>query len=505
MSTRLTRNGGDGGDDVGDVGGGGEGCGEGCGDVGARRADGGVRGDGGGDDDGGDDGGDGGGDGGDGGGDGGGDVGDGGGDVGDGGDGDVASHVLSAVDEVAERVLSFLPAKTLLACSTVCRLWSCTVRRILRHRQRMEWAAVGATVSNQDPSQHALLPCLAQHLKTAWSVPRLALYLADSDSFLNSEPRTTQGRKRARMERAVRLSEELERILPSRCSVVGVAVPGVILTPAGPGSLPVEVECGPAGVCLLLPDMDGVTVRASCLQPRDAVGGDKSLRVKLQEAGLLGDPELRAVLVLCHQSRSPRLLGDPELRAVLVLCHQSRSPTVWTFCHKLLRLLEPENAVIAGGKVHSLLSPSHLVPEGGGVLCVSFSGPHVQAASVLLDTSVATPEAARATLRRLAIPGLPAGAEAAAFREVFPRTPLLGFFGEGEIGCDRISTGRYSLRQVSGGEMAAAGGGGGGGGRGANAIVHGYTSVFTLLHLGSGGGGGGANETKLCSRRHGPY
>ena len=39
--------------------------------------------------------------------------------------------------------------------------------------------------------------------------------------------------------------------------------------------------------------------------------------------------------------------------------------------------------------------------------------------------------------------------EADAFRKFFPSVPLFGFFGNGEIGCDRIVTGNFILKKCN--------------------------------------------------------
>lgn len=60
--------------------------------------------------------------------------------------------------------------------------------------------------------------------------------------------------------------------------------------------------------------------------------------------------------------------------------------------------------------------------------------------------------------------------EADAFRKFFPSTPLFGFFGHGEIGCDRIVTGNFILRECNNAK---------------DDLLHSYTTVMTLIHLGS--------------------
>lgn len=48
---------------------------------------------------------------------------------------------VSSLAEVVEIILSFLPARALLACAQVCRMWRDTARRIIRARQKLGWVS----------------------------------------------------------------------------------------------------------------------------------------------------------------------------------------------------------------------------------------------------------------------------------------------------------------------------------------------------------------------------
>ena len=124
-----------------------------------------------------------------------------------------------------------------------------------------------------------------------------------------------------------------------------------------------------------------------------------------------------------------------------------------------------------------------------GVVGLALSGPKIQGASVLLEQDVSSPKAAEATIQRLKAANLPErntlgfmfacvgrghnyynnqpNVEADTFRKVFPNIPLFGFFGNGEIGCDRIVKEDYTLCDTD-----------------TDSLQHGYTTVMTLVHLG---------------------
>lgn len=136
-----------------------------------------------------------------------------------------------------------------------------------------------------------------------------------------------------------------------------------------------------------------------------------------------------------------------------------------------------------------------------GVVGLAFSGPQIQSATVLLDQDVADERTAEAAMQRLKAANIPEcntigfmfacvgrgyrhyktkrNMEADAFRKFFPSVPLFGFFGHGEIGCDRIVTGNFVLRECNDVK---------------DDLLHGYTTVMTLIHLGSTK----ANQAWVC-------
>lgn len=155
------------------------------------------------------------------------------------------------------------------------------------------------------------------------------------------------------------------------------------------------------------------------------------------------------------------------------------------------------DVVVAGGQVDhlaSLTSEKHPVDiDATGVVGLSFSGQRVQGATVLLTEDVSDEKPAEAAMQRLKAANIPeqntvgfmfacvgrgfqyyrakGNVEADAFRKLFPTVPLFGFFGNGEIGCDRIVTGNFILKkcnEVKDGDL-----------------FHSYTTIVALIHLGS--------------------
>ncbi|KAL2089247.1 hypothetical protein ACEWY4_016146 [Coilia grayii] len=376
--------------------------------------------------------------------------------------GSVRSYVLSNVAEVVERILSFVPTKSLLRMASVCRLWRNCAQRVLRTQQQMTWLASSGS-SRCDG--HILLQTLSEELENVYLLPQTALLMVDSENFTSPECCYQQKKARRNNSEDPDFVQLLKQLLPNNCDIVGIATPGIILTPMGsPGAPPEEHEDGEAGFALLLPHIEGVRVR-----PFHFCKHTLNNRA-LEHAGLVGNPDLKVVI----------LFGYMAFKS-----GASR------FLNQLLEPLSHTNALIAGGHVEKAFCPHRDCCSAGayGVVGLTLSGSRVQGASVLLEQEVSSAPAAEAVLQRLKAAHIPEhntiglmfacvgrghnyysnqrNVEAGAFRKVFPNVPLFGFFGNGEIGCDRIVKENYTLSHTD-----------------TDGLQHGYTTVMSLVHLG---------------------
>ncbi|XP_050971602.1 F-box only protein 22 [Labeo rohita] len=369
-----------------------------------------------------------------------------------------AGYILSNVAEVVERILTFVPTKNLFRIASVCRLWRNCARRVLRTQQKLTWlSASGSSMS----VEHALIRTMAEDLEKIYLLPQTALIMVDAENF--NWPSGYRHKK-------ARKSEEsdvgrLKHLLPSTCDVVGVVAPGIVVTPSGsPSSPPEEHEEGEAGFSLLFPAMEGVTIRPFHFCK-------KSLNEStMEEAGLI---------------------NNPDLKVVLLFDYETWKAGGGSFLNKLLEPLSQNNVLIVGGQVDRAFSSytTCCSPGSFGVVGLTFSGSKIQGASVLVDQDVSTPKAAEATIQRLKAANIPErntmgfmfacvgrghnsynnlrNVEASAFRKIFSNIPLLGFFGNGEIGCDRIVKENYTLSETD-----------------ADGLQHSFTTVMSLVHFG---------------------
>ncbi|NXC40492.1 FBX22 protein, partial [Penelope pileata] len=320
---------------------------------------------------------------------------------------------------------------------------------------------------------HALVRAMARELEQGHVLPQTVLYIADAETFSGHEECHEQKKARKRNSKETALA--LEKLLPKRCHVLGLLTPGIVVTPMGSSSnQPQEIEDGEAGFALLFPKIDGVKIQTFHF-PKDMKNRviDES---KFAEAGLRNNPDLRVVLLFGYNSWKS---GAPR------------------FLHQIVNLLNEKSIILAGGQVENVTSltseNNNAQPSDAcGVVGLAFSGPQIQSATVLLDQDVADERTAEAAMQRLKAANIPEcntigfmfacvgrgyrhyktkrNMEADAFRKFFPNVPLFGFFGHGEIGCDRIVTGNFVLRECNDVK---------------DDLLHGYTTVMTLIHLGS--------------------
>ncbi|XP_037866127.1 F-box only protein 22 isoform X5 [Chlorocebus sabaeus] len=338
-------------------------------------------------------------------------------------------------------------------------------------------------------------------------LPHTVLYMADSETFISLEE--CRGHKRARKRTSMETALALEKLFPKQCQVLGIVTPGIVVTPMGSGSnRPQEIEIGESGFALLFPQIEGIKI-----QPFHFIKDPKNLTLERHQLTEVVTSVLevfrRCRLVLCElirkmgttkvTLRSVRkgLLDNPELRVVLVFGYNCCKVGASNYLQQVVSTFSDMNIILAGGQVDNLSSltseKNPLDIDAAGVVGLSFSGHRIQSATVLLNEDVSDEKTAEAAMQRLKAANIPeqntigfmfacvgrgfqyyrakGNVEADAFRKFFPSVPLFGFFGNGEIGCDRIVTGNFILRKCN--EVKD------------DDLFHSYTTIMALIHLGS--------------------
>ncbi|XP_031296607.2 F-box only protein 22 isoform X1 [Camelus dromedarius] len=382
-----------------------------------------------------------------------------------------STFVLSNLAEVVERVLTFLPAKALLRVAGVCRLWRECVRRVLRTHRSVTWISAGSADAGH-LEEHCLVRVVAEELENVHILPRTVLYMADSETFISLEE--CRGHKRARKRTTMETAFALEKLFPKQCQVLGIVTPGIVVTPMGSSSnRPQEIEIGESGFALLFPQIEGI---------------------KIQPFHFIKDP--KKLTLERHQLTEVGLLDNPELRVILVFGYNCCKVGASNYLQRVVSTFSGMNVILAGGQVDNLASltseKNPLDIDATGVVGLSFSGQRIQSATVLLNEDVNDQKTAEAAMQRLKAASIPerntlgfmfacvgrgsqyyrakGNVEADAFRKFFPSVPLFGFFGNGEIGCDRIVTGNFILKKCN--EVKD------------DDLFHSYTTIVALIHLG---------------------
>ncbi|XP_038071018.1 F-box only protein 22-like isoform X2 [Patiria miniata] len=364
--------------------------------------------------------------------------------------------ILTESQEFIRRTFSFLPAKTLGICSGVCKAWYAEVKRVLHHREEIGWATFGrieaeeVSHGNEDqlgPFGAHLNACL----KTLGSLPRHAIVFSECLSLDEFQEGTDFGREEANSSGTRKtLQKSLEAVrskLPVESSVVFVHSDGTMgckpdLSPAG------ETEGSWGTACVLLPNMDGVTVE--CQRHYRNKLTRSEMEAYVARHGMPADTKC----VLVFSSGGPQRGG----RFLELLQHgfQEEFGTMPVIAGGIARNV----GMVDQTRTNETGTNSKKLPS---CLTVTFSGPNVRAASVVLDNSVTARDKARSKFQELKKLGLPGkhslaflfscvgrgrhfyqaeDVESGAFHEVFPDTPLVGFFGGGEYGCDNFTLGR---------------------------------------------------------------
>ncbi|XP_004276401.1 F-box only protein 22 isoform X1 [Orcinus orca] len=383
-----------------------------------------------------------------------------------------STFVLSNLAEVVERVLTFLPAKALLRVAGVCRLWRECVRRVLRTHRSVTWISARLAIAGH-LEEHCLVRVVAEKLENVHILPQTVLYMADSETFISLEE--CRGHKRARKRTSMEAAFALEKLFPKQCQVLGIVTPGIVVTPMGSSSNPPqEIEIGESGFALLFPQIEGIKIK-----PFHFIMDPKKLTLER------------------HQLTEVGLLDNPELRVVLVFGYNCCKVGANNYLQHVVSTFSDMNVILAGGQVDNLASltseKNPLDIDATGVVGLSFSGHRIQSATVLLNEDVNDEKTAEAAMQRLKAANIPeqntigfmfacvgrgfqyyrdkGNVEADAFRKFFPSVPLFGFFGNGEIGCDRIVTGNFILKKCN--EVKD------------DDLFHSYTTIMALIHLGS--------------------
>ncbi|KAJ8029522.1 F-box only protein 22 [Holothuria leucospilota] len=385
---------------------------------------------------------------------------------------DMASFILTESHEFITNLLSHLPAKSLLSCSRVCKTWYKISQRLLQSRQQMSWSCVNPLEeskhlpANGDSLAHPMAlfeKDLEECVKNMWSVPKHVIMFTEFTSW--KESARLDGSKCDSSTKGHRdITALVKSQVPQECTVLCLLTPGTVGTNRDLKVLE-ESETEGGISCLLLPDMEGVRMHQFSVNASDS----KTLKKKSTQdmvTEICGGAMEDVKCVVLFGGASPYF--SQNVAEELQKTFHERLGRVPVIAGALVRTVEATESLLMGGLV--------------------FAGPKVKAASVLLDEYVNTRDEIKKELTHLKSLSLESGKsvafmlacigrgfnhyeeqnlESEVFHEFFPKTPLFGMFGNGEVGC-------HNLSQITKDEVPCK-----------NSdlpnILHGYTTVFVLI------------------------
>lgn len=419
--------------------------------------------------------------------------------------------VLSSMPPIVENILKNFCIKDLKQCGKVCKLWYNVSKVIAKQRHDIFrifkiYEARRCFVSSNFV-HHSVQSCYAQNkfdigshfyniLKTARSEPDLVILFGSNKIFKKPEnyfcnfigysnPGLT-GRKRKRKNKYIEescivsernhyndpLTDFLETNLPKFCRIVSCAGLGIVGTPAD-SSVPLESEFAPGLSAIFLPVLPGVEIYQFSISRSHERAMRKSNIDKTfisQLTGIPNDKHLSCLLVFFQDN------PDNLLTAQAIIEHYLKEQNY--------------QLAVGGAVVDKIAAPTKRGEDAWKMFTgLAFTGDDIQTASIILDKDVNTEEKVISKLRKLKNCNIPednciafmfaccgrgcglyniSNVEAQAFHKIFPRVPLFGLFGRGEIGNEYLPQAGKKINSKLNQD---------------HNWYHGYATIFVLISL----------------------
>ncbi|KAK7861739.1 hypothetical protein R5R35_014372 [Gryllus longicercus] len=352
-------------------------------------------------------------------------------------------HYITKEYELLRLVLSYLPLRDLNAAAQVCKTWQSAVDVIKRSRharpQWLFWHSRQKEIGSEELPHHLF----SRHF---FSEPQLCLMFMThklTTTEINCRrakapcPCGSEGKHNCNMKHRILHYMRAEL---SNCPCVLVEGFGVVGT-SNDLSFTAEIEGYNAYSGLLLPKTPSISVNVFHFTK------EKCIRFNLLET--ISNEEIK-----CFTKLSP---STEPIRCLLLFCRENYSHTV----EKLVPAIEASQGskFAVGGGFFDSINVGSLAPMNERrhvcLLGIALSGEGIHAASTVLRDEI-TDQAkvieVMEELRSCQLPGQDSAAfmfaccgrgrgwymednvESACFRHLFPTTPLVGYFGAGEIG-----------------------------------------------------------------------
>lgn len=398
-------------------------------------------------------------------------------------DGNVCvDKVLLGIPVITNKIMEYLPMRSLHACARVCRIWNDIVKSIKQKRRDLKWICIQGTGS-EDQQVQTISSELMLLFENLTSEPAYVFVFCTSALFERHlyAPSINQTRRPRRcQQQSYDVYRYVESLGPRSCKCYPVAADGII---GSTGTNSVEIEHSPlAMTCLAIPKINGLEIY--------------DFFIDLNKHCPPQSPENPEQFNVEDVTSVPY---DQEVKAILFFSDLH-------FCPQeiMLGLLDYYNGCpVVGGYVDHILSVDldndSEIPDTQ-IRCIALCGPNVHVASVVVKDDISDVKQIEKEILKLKDCNLPMdttfafmfaclgrgksfhhnreNVESSIFRKVFPQTPLFGFFGNGEIGMNYLqpfdSTKSFSKSKKT--KFS----------RHYPKLSHAYTSIFLLVSVTSG-------------------
>jgi hypothetical protein len=403
-------------------------------------------------------------------------------------------EVVLSQYSLLRNIFKRLPTSDLKTTAQVNSTWKSVAERTAKDgvRRKVEsFSWIGEAVNKafyldhemfKSPKHEEMAAALKRHMSETMVHPETAVILHASEYDFDCDENDGIGADVDRMKDGSGADvDRLIAYLPPGCTAVSMGFGGIVGFNEGDGKS-VEVENArllknPSVSIMLFPNRSNVKVIPFKV-PESSKGIKESLNGKDITSN---DPECRRALfrrALLHSATRGQLDDGDKIKCVLALTNCHEAP------HAQFLLQEigtrTGNKFAVGGAMGCMPHISSETLENGTKSLVEkelinemgtgedwsttglvFAGDGVEAASVMLNDKVRTEKAAEAALSRLKGPWMGEGKETCAFmfaccgrgvglyrgkknvesrifQKLFPKTPLIGVFGNGEIGLEYV-------------------------------------------------------------------
>jgi hypothetical protein len=404
-----------------------------------------------------------------------------------------AGSLLANQYEIVRTIFSYLPMRDLESCEKVCVLWQKVQKICLRQRMRYNsasfyWSGRCADVSYyskyplfQSPHHIQLYDAMDKFCSEILLKPKLAIIFGTGDTEISVRDSSSGQEPEDHLEKSWLVDKGgVLSHLPHGCMAIGTTSRGIVGTSK---EGPTEQEnifdennlLRPAMSMLLIPEKPGVKIlpfhlAENQLDPLIAdikknafyLESEAVLQERLLEKAvpdLKSDDKIKVVILLSNGLDLPfsmHLIQGASARAkhklaiggaVGDLCWSSQKDTSMLALMRELFYFNYQSVPVAE---NSYMSTS------GFIIC----GEKVQSASVMLPRKIKSEKKVAAELQKLKDSGIceensfafmfaccgrgqnhyrgKSGIESSVFNRMFPKTPLVGVFGNGEIGLSYI-------------------------------------------------------------------